>query len=167
MWATKRRTPRRPPRDREEAEKRAFSAACRALARRPRGEAELETWLLDREHTPDVVAHTLQRVRDLGWLDDREVAAAVARDAERRRLGSRRAAQTLAKRGIASEDHEGALASLREGDLARAMALLERRYPQGLPDDPREKQRALRRLVNRGFPFPIARRALGFDFELD
>ena len=163
----RRRKPRRPPRDREEAEKRCFSSACRALARRPRGEAELRDWLLEREHEAEVVEATMEKVRGLGYLDDREVAASVARDAERRRLGSVRAARTLRNRGISGRDSEVALDSLRESDLERARELLARRYPGGLPDDARERQRALRRLVNRGFPFDVVRRALGFDFDLD
>lgn len=109
----------------------------------------------------------MEKVRDLGYLDDREVAASVARDAERRRLGSRRAARTLSSRGISGSDSDEALESLRATDLERARELLARRYPEGLPDDPRERQRALRRLVNRGFPFDVVRRALGFDFDLE
>lgn len=166
MWG-KQRKPRRPPRDREEAEKRAFSSACRALARRPRGAAELKEWLLEREHEPEVVAATMAKVSDLGFLDDEEVAASVARDAERRRLGSRRAEQTLKKRRIGSEASEPAIELLRDGDLKRARTLLERRYPDGLPDDAREKQRALRRLVSRGYPYGIARKALSLDFDVD
>lgn len=124
-------------------------------------------WLLDREHEPEVAAATVERIRELGYLDDVEVAASVARDAERRRLGSQRAARTLAQRGIAREDADGALDQLREGDLQRARALLERRYPDGMPDDPRERQRALRRLVTRGYPYGIARKAIGLDRDVD
>ena len=114
-----------------------------------------------------MVAATIERIRDLGYLDDVEVAASVARDAERRRLGSQRAARTLQQRGIAPEDADGALEPLREGDLERARALLERRYPDGMPDDPRERQRALRRLVTRGYPYGIARKAIGLDRDVD
>jgi SOS response regulatory protein OraA/RecX len=166
VWG-KRRKPQRPPRDREEAEKRAYNSACRALSRRPRGETELANWLLEREHAPEVVATTIERIRDLGYLDDVEVAASVARDAERRRLGSQRAARTLAQRGIANEDSTDALDTLREGDLVRARAVLERRYPEGVPEDPRERQRALRRLVTRGYPYGIARKAVGLDRDVD
>ena len=166
VWG-KRRKPQRPPRDREEAEKRAYNSACRALSRRPRGEAELAAWLLDREHAPEVVATTIERIRDLGYLDDVEVAASVARDAERRRLGSQRAARTLAQRGIAKEDSNAAIETLRDGDLMRARAVLERRYPEGVPEDPRERQRALRRLVTRGYPYGIARKAIGLDRDVD
>lgn len=109
----------------------------------------------------------MAKVRDLGFLDDQEVAASVARDAERRRLGSRRAAQTLQKRKIDPDDSAAAIELLRDGDLKRARALLERRYPDGVPDDPREKQRALRRLVSRGYPYGVARKALSLDFDLD
>jgi len=166
VWG-KRRKPQRPPRDREEAEKRAYNSACRALSRRPRGETELGQWLLDREHAPEVVATTIERIRDLGYLNDVEVAASVARDAVRRRLGSQRAARTLAQRGIAREDADNAIDALREGDLQRARDLLERRYPEGLPEDPREQQRALRRLVTRGYPYGIARQAIGLDRDVD
>ncbi len=146
--------------DGEREARRAFAAACRALARRGLGARELEEKLSRREFSPGIISDTLARLRREHLLDEGEVAGAVARSGERRGLGSRRVAQTLVRRGIDALASEPALADLRAGDLLRARALLARRHPEGLPADARSRARLGRFLLGRGFPFEVVARVL-------
>ncbi len=153
--------------DGEAQRKRAFASAVRSLARQPRTASEIEGFLGQREYAGEVIEATLARLRELGYLDEAAVADGIVRDAERRNLGSRRVARTLARRGVPAEFASGALRDSGEGDLDRARALLARRYPEGLGDDPRLREKALRLLVGRGFPPGIARQAIGRDVDID
>ena len=153
--------------DPETQRKRAFASAVRSLTRRPRTRVEIEDFLAKREYSREVVAQTIERLVELNYLDDAAVADVVVREAERRNLGSRRVAQKLSQRGVPSGLREPAVASSADGDLERARALLEKRYPEGLHEGPRVREKALRLLVGRGFPYPIARQAVGLDRQVD
>lgn len=147
--------------------KRAFASAVRSLARRPRTGAEIAEFLVRREYTPEVIEHTLGRLREQGYLDEAAVADVIVREAERRNLGSRRVGRAMSRRGVPSDLAAEALAESREGDLNRARALLARRYPGGLGADPKLLEKAVRLLVRRGFPYGVARQAIGLDVDLD
>lgn len=153
--------------DRKAQEKRAFASSVRSLARRPRTAAEIETFLLRREYSPEVIEHTLTRLREQRYLDEAAVADVIVREAERRNLGSRRVAQKMSRRGVPGEVAGEAIRESGEGDLGRARALLARRYPEGLGRDPQLLEKAVRLLVRRGFPYGIARQAIGLDVDLD
>ncbi len=146
--------------DGEREARRAFAAACRALARRGLSARELEEKLSRREFAPEIIRDTLARLQRERLLDEREVAGAVARAGERRGLGSRRVAQTLVRRGIDALAAEPALEDIRAGDLVRARALLARRHPEGIPAEARARARLGRFLLGRGFPFDVVARGL-------
>lgn len=101
----------------------------------------------------DVVA----AVRDEGLVDD---AGYARRFAEDRRLidrwGSERIAQDLARRGIQRELIDAALAGQGfEDELALAVELLDRRFPMPFAGD-RERDKAWRMLVRRGYDPDVA-----------
>lgn len=153
--------------DEKTQRKRAFASAVRSLARRPRTAAEIEEFLARREYTAEVIEHTLGRLREQRYLDEAAVADVIVREAERRNLGSRRVGQTMSRRGVPPDLASQAVAESREGDLDRARALLARRYPGGLDGDPKRFEKAVRLLVRRGFPYGVARQAIGLDVDLD
>lgn len=153
--------------DRKTQEKRAFASSVRSLARRPRTAAEIRTFLERREYSSEVIDHTVSRLFEQRYLDEGAVADVIVREAERRNLGSRRVAQTMSRRGVPGEVAGDAIRESGEGDLERARALLSRRYPEGLNGDPKMLEKAVRLLVRRGFPYGIARQAIGLDVDLD
>ncbi len=102
----------------------------------------------------------MDRLRAERLLNDSEVAGAVMRLAERRGLGSRRVVQQLKRRGIGEDDAVDAIGDARIGDLERALALMGRRYPEGVADDRRLQARVARFLLGRGFPTDVAFAAL-------
>ncbi len=115
--------------------------------------------LLAKEVEADVAEAVVAELRAQGYLDDARYAQRFAED--RRALdgwGAERIAQRLAAAGVAREHVDGALARLGEGpagELDAALAVLARRVPQP-PAGERERDRALRLLVRRGFALEVA-----------
>jgi regulatory protein len=136
---------------------RALEAALRALAARERTEHELRAFLERRKAEPHVVDDVIAAVRAEGLVDD---AGYARRFAEDRRLldrwGSERIARDLERRGVERELVEQALAGQdRQEELALAVELLGRRFP--LPfDGDRERDKAWRMLVRRGYEPELA-----------
>jgi len=136
-------------------EEAAFRTAMRALERRAHGERELAVKLERKGHPPLAIAAAIERLRELGLLDDRAFARAyVASRAERGR-GPVRLRRDLALLGIARATIEEALGELAAGDpdpLARPRALVEKRAAAlaGLPAAAR-RRRLLGFLARRGY----------------
>lgn len=151
----------------DEERRRAITAALRALGRRALSASELRERLEAREHPPEAIAAALERVSELGYLEDAVVADSVQREGQRRYHGSRRVARTLARRGISGDVAARAVRETEERDLEGARALLAKRFPAGIGRDRRERARALRLLVARGYPQRVVRIALGVDFDVE
>ena len=133
-----------------------------ALAQRERTTAELERWLGERGHPQAEVATAIERLIEIGELDDRRFAQRYAED--KRELsgwGPERIREALASKGLEREDIEAALGS-GEDELERAIELLVKR---GQPaDDERSRARALGYLARRGYESETAHDAVrGFE----
>lgn len=138
----------------------AFGAALRALGRRERSIAEMRTWLAARDVPARAAERAVERLCEVGALDDRRFAVAFAED--KRTLagwGSERIESTLRARGVPEEAIADALAS-DDGvaELERAVALLEERA-EALEGDA-ARQRALAFLVRRGYQLELAYEAI-------
>lgn len=136
---------------------RALELALRALGARDRTEHELRAFLERRRVEPEVVDDVIDAVVGERLIDD---AGYARRFAEDRRLldqwGSERIARDLERRGVDRELIERALADCgRDEELDVAVALLDRRFP--LPfDGDRERDKAWRLLVRRGYEPELA-----------
>jgi regulatory protein len=136
---------------------RALKAAFNALNARERTEYELRVLLERRKAESEVVDDVIAAVRDEGLLDD---AGYARRFAEDRRLldrwGNERIARDLERRGVERELVDQALAGHgRDDELALAIELLDRRFPLPFPGD-RERDKAWRMLVRRGYESELA-----------
>ncbi len=138
---------------------RALGAAYRHLGRRDRSVAEVRAHLAGREVAPEVADAVVAELGAQGYLDDARYAQRFAED--RRALdgwGAERIAQRLAAAGVAREHVDAALAGLAAGpgdEVDAALAVLRRRVPVP-PAGERERDRALRLLVRRGFALEVA-----------
>jgi regulatory protein len=136
---------------------RALEAALRALAVRDRTERELREWLARRGVEADMADDVVEALRAEGLVDD---AGYARRFAEDRRLldrwGNERIGRDLERRGIDRDLVDAALAGHGEAEeLAVAISLLDRRFP--LPfDGDRERDKAWRMLVRRGYAPELA-----------
>jgi regulatory protein len=136
---------------------RAFERALKSISVRERTSAEVEAFLQRRGYDGDVIADVVRSLREEGLVDD---AGYARRFAEDRRLldrwGNERIARDLERRGIDRELVEQALAGYgRDDELAVAIELLDRRFPMPFDGD-RERDKAWRMLVRRGYEPELA-----------
>lgn len=99
----------------------------------------------------------LDRLEELGFLNDRTYAAAVVRSCARKGYGAQRALTELSRRGIPKELREEALAEMPEDGGA-----LERLIRTKLkdPSDRDEVRKVTAAMVRRGFSWDEIRRAM-------
>jgi regulatory protein len=108
------------------------------------------------------VRDAIAELRALGYVDDARYARLFVTD---KRLleawGSERIARELARRGVERDLIEAALEQKagEEGELERAVALIERRW-KCPPRDRRERDRALGVLLRKGYDSTLALEAL-------
>jgi regulatory protein len=140
-----------------EEEQRAVDLAYRALGRRERTVVELRAYLEGKRVEPDAIEHAVAELEAAGFLDDARYAARFAEDKRTlERWGSERIELDLRRRGIADDLIEAAVAAQpRADELSAALELLAERMPQPPPDD-RERDRAWRLLVRKGYEPELA-----------
>ena len=149
-----------PPRSHSEVE-RAIDLAYRAVARRERTEAELRTCLERKRVEPQAIDVAVEELTEAGYLDDARYARRFAEDKrELEQWGSERIARDLQRRGVAPELIEDAVSdSTRRAEFETALLLLERRF-RDPPRDDRDRERAWRMLVRRGYGSELAHEAI-------
>jgi regulatory protein len=139
---------------------RAIELAYRAVGYRERTVAELRTFLERKRVGPCAIDEAVAEISGAGFLDDARYARRFAEDKrELERWGSERIARDLHRRGVAPDLIEAAVADRSRGsELRSALILLEERLPA--PADDRERDRAWRLLVRRGYETEIAYEAV-------
>jgi regulatory protein len=149
-----------PPRASEGA--RAVDLAYRAIATRERTVAELWTYLERKRVEPAAIEAAVAELRQAGYLDDVDYARRFAEDKRTlERWGSERIGRELRRRGVDPALIEQVLATQdRAAELAAAVDLLARRLGAP-PSDDRERDRAWRLLVHRGYEPELAYEAVG------
>ena len=131
---------------------RAIDLAYRAVGRRDLTVAELRTSLERRRVEPEAIDHAVAELVRAGFLDDARYATRFSADKrELQYWGLERIGRELHRRGIAPELVEQVVAGRDRGDeLASAVVLLDQRLSEP-PRDDRERDRAWRLLVRRGY----------------
>lgn len=145
---------------------RATEVCLRLLAVRARSRHELAQALARKGFEPPVRQAALERLDGWGYLNDERFARERASGLLRRgRLGPRAVLQRLAAHGV---DKEAARAALAEASSAvefnaeaAARQVLEKRGLLGRPLTPKERARAGRLLLGRGFSEEVVQRLLG------
>lgn len=135
--------------------------ALRLLSVRPRSRRELEGRLLTAGFDPEEVAEELQRLQDVGLVDDVRFATQYAEHAVTRRLqGARAVGAALAGKGVDRPTIERALAEVADGDEERLDRIACQRAAR-LASLPRETayRRLVSFLVRRGYDASAARGA--------
>jgi regulatory protein len=138
----------------------AFGKALAAIRRRERSRGELDEWLFKRGYEEADRRAALDRLEQVGELDDARFARRYAED--KRELsgwGPERIRGALAARGVPYEEVEAALdADSYTEQLDRATELLERKG--GDLDSDVARGRALGFLTRRGYEYEIAYEAV-------
>jgi regulatory protein len=136
----------------EDARRQALDAALRLLGHRPRAEQELRERLTRRGFPAEVVAATLARLRDYGYVDDAAFARAwVESRTGAAARGRRLLLHELRAKGVDPEIAARTLAEVPdELEVARALAEKKARTLRGL-DAPTFRRRLGTYLHRRGF----------------
>ncbi len=139
----------------------AYDSALRLLGVRARSRHELRTRLLDKDFEPDEVDSVLDRLAGVGLVDDRDFAHQWARSRHTYSAKGRTALRhELRTKGVDPVIVAEAVGTIDDADERdRAAELLGKkigRVPVEALDDPKERDRHLRRLVSM-----LARRGYG------
>lgn len=111
------------------------------------------------EAPPETAAAVVERLRQVGLLDDEQYAARLARSlSEGKHYPRRRIEQELRQRGISPVLAVAAVDGLDGEDYEQALALLQKKYYNKL-NDPDSRRRVTAALARRGFSFGAIRRA--------
>jgi len=114
----------------------------------------------DGAELPDI-SGLVERVLELGYIDDAEYARMKARDLSQRGYGGRRIAQALYQAGIRTDDPAARAAQLNEDDARKAAERYARkkrigRYGSG-PSDRATRERQLRAMLRAGHQIELAK----------
>lgn len=135
----------------------AMRVGLRYLTVRPRSRLEIERRLRRDRLGPAAIAHAMERLEALGYLDDAAFAAAFARDRIRLRpCGVRRLRSDLRSRGVLEEDAERGIREAMAEEEVTEGVLLDRvaakRTARLRDTDPaRARRRLFDYLARRGF----------------
>jgi regulatory protein len=140
----------------QDEQQRALELAYRALSSRERTTVELRAWLERKRVEPQAIEHAVAELRRAGFLDDARFARRFAEDKrDLERWGSERIERDLLRRGVAADVvAEVVESSGREAELSAALQLLCERVPP--PADDRQRDRAWRLLVRKGYDAELA-----------
>jgi regulatory protein len=141
-----------------------YELALRWLSQRDRTASQLQDRLERAGFARPDITRAIERLRELGYLDDRRFAAARARSLlESGRLGPMGIEARLAAAGIARPEARAVVRELMEGqdESTWARTLVMRRGQGALPSTPREQARERRFLLGRGFSAGAVEKVLG------
>lgn len=147
------------PVTRKDPAEQAREIALRLLTHSPRSAAQLREGMLSRDVEPEVADEVIERYREVGLLDDPELAATIARTRHRERGKSRRAVrQELQRKGFEVHDIDAALEQISdesEHEVAREMAFKRWDQLEGVDRDKRVR-RVVGMLGRRGYSPSLA-----------
>ncbi len=115
---------------------------------------------LHTEASPEIASAVVDRLKEVGLLDDEQYARRMARHlSEYKQYPHRRIIQELCRRGVAPAIAQEAADSLECEDFQQALALLQKKYYNKL-NDPDDRRRVTAALARRGFSYTAIRRAM-------
>ncbi|QEW07684.1 regulatory protein RecX [Nitrincola iocasae] len=135
------------------------------LARREYSRAELVLRLKSKAESPDILEDVLDELEAAGYQSDRRFAEIFIRNRLSQCWGLERIRYELRQKGICpSLTAEVLQEQSPDWDLL-ARTLVEKRFGETLAADLKEQARRLRYLVNHGFSYDQAQRALKTDLQ--
>ena len=145
--------------------RKAIDSASGLLAVRARAEREIKTRLITKGYEEGVIGQAIEKLRDLGLLNDADFATqwvgARASATAGRPMGKRRLAVELGQKGVARDQVADALSQVSEDDelsMARAAAQKKvRKIPAGSDALQAERQKLIGFLQRRGFAWNVVK----------
>ena len=144
----------------EDLRKRALDGALRLLAARPRSEAEVRERLVRRGLPHDIIVHTLERLREYGYVNDAEFARFWVESRSGANPRGRYVVQReLRTKGVDQDTADAAMEALTEERSARKTAQKKVRSLRGL-EYQEFRTRLTGYLVRRGFGYDVVRQTV-------
>jgi len=148
----------------------ALRRALRFLDYRPRSEAELRNFLVQRDYSTAITERTLEKLRSLNYLNDETFARNWARSrTETRGYGPKRIEQELRTKDIGEALIREVMGeTFGQGDeSAKAKSILEKRFKSKQFSDPKMLRRAAAFLQRRGYSNKVISDLLKHPLEDD
>ncbi|MBI3248072.1 MAG: regulatory protein RecX [Deltaproteobacteria bacterium] len=140
--------------------------AYRLLAQRSYSEVQLADKMLAKGFTEAVVARTVARLKEQGYLNDVRLAADQVERLRQHGFGRARIRATLAQQGIATDTLTDALTSTSSDDEREdAKRFLASRFSADALKQPKIAARAFRLLLSRGYPQDVVEQLLGSGLD--
>jgi regulatory protein len=159
--------------DQEKAREKVFAAALRLLSARARSETQLREKLLAKSWLePSLIDDCVARLKELGYVNDRDFALQYARARVNvRSIGRSRLARELVEkkldRDLIEETLDTVFAEVAEPDLL-ARAVEKHVRVHGKPEDPKGAKKLMAHLMRRGFAYDlIAKKLRAIRFEVE
>lgn len=138
---------------------RAFNAAVDILSRRDHSAKELERKVARRSGT-DFAREAVERLEELGYVDDERYAQNLAQELyERRNMGKRRIEQELRERGVDRDIISACTQELDGDDVERITDLLNTKF-HGKFLDEKGRRRTFNALIRLGYGYSDIRTAM-------
>ena len=138
---------------------RAYEKALYLLEYRPHSRQELLTKIL-REYPEDAANEAVQRVDELGLINDEQYASDLAQEfLNRKGYGVHRAKQELLRRGIDRDLIDQVLCETETDPETMLMQLITKKY-KPIPTDRKGVEKVIAAMVRRGYEFSQVRHAL-------
>jgi regulatory protein len=137
-----------------DSQEEALRRALRFLEYRPRSEAELRDFLVQKGYSLAIAEGMLEKLRSLNYLNDEAFARDWAESrAETRGYGPKRIERELRNKGVAQALIRQVVHDTFDqvDESAKAKSLLEKRFNSHQLDDPKMLRRAARFLERRGY----------------
>ena len=134
------------------------SASLRLLAMRDMSRMEFARKLAAKAFTPEDIAAAVVWCEADGWLNETRYAEVTARRLGHK-YGATRIAQTLKQKGVPNGAVAETLSAMKDGELARAQAVLERKF-RDAPSNAEQRAKQIRYMQTRGFSFDVIKRAM-------
>lgn len=145
---------------------RAYEKALYLLEYRPHSRQELFQKIL-REYPEDAVWEAVERVNELGLLNDEAYAADLAEEfLNRKGYGMHRARQELLRRGIDRELAEQVLSDTETDPETQLIEIITKKY-KPIPTDRKGVEKVIAAMVRRGYEFSQVRHALQQIAEIE
>lgn len=143
----------------EDGEKYAIASALKYLSYRMRTERELRDKLKSKEIPADVIDITVEKLKELGYLDDMEFAKLYVQELMQK-YGKRVVVQKLLQKGILREIAEAALESMpqEQNVINQYVERLKQKYKS--EEEYNGKQKIVRALMSKGFDYEDIKSAL-------
>lgn len=134
------------------------SASLRLLAMRDMSRVEFERKLAAKQFNADDIAAAVVWCEADGWLNEARYAEVTARRLGHK-YGASRIAQTLKHKGVPAETIAEAVDSMQEGEVARAQAVLQRKF-HAVPSTIEDRAKQVRYMQTRGFRYDVIKCAM-------